>query len=280
MSPATDTPEGRSIVVLSPHFDDAVFSAWHVLTAPADVRVVTVFGAIPEPGFVTPLDRSHGAAESAEWVRKRRADDRAALALAGREPTHVDLLDAEYRAHQIPTVREAIERDPRDFIPLVAQDEGVHTSVEELDHELRRFVEGDVIVYAPAGIGGHPDHRDVARFGVRLAEEGRAVRLYGDTPYFMRHGLPSWLTEVENRRADEYVEKGLRALSAAPRRLERDVVELSAGQVERKIAAARRYETEFDFVNADFGGVAEDRDAMRYEVCWTQLAEGATSAAR
>jgi LmbE family N-acetylglucosaminyl deacetylase len=253
---------------LSPHPDDAVFSAWHVVSSPADVRVVTVFAAIPEAGLLTPLDRAGGATGSAERFRERLEDDRDALGLAGREPTHVPLPDVQYRAERNPTLRAGIERDPTQFISLVAADPTVHMSPQELRPELGRFVDGDVVVYAPAGIGGHPDHRDVARFGFQLASEGRRVRLYGDTPYFMRHGLPSWLTGVENAAADAHVHDGLAILSPDAQ-FDRHLIELEQAQVEAKLASARRYETEFEPANADFGGVLAEKAAMRFEVYWT-----------
>lgn len=268
MSVAGDLLEGEPCIVLSPHPDDAVFSAWHVVSSPADVRVVTVFAAIPEAGVLTALDRVGGATESADRVRERLEDDREALALAGREPAHVPLPDVQYRAERNSTLREAIEREPKQFISLVASESSVHLSPEELRAELGRFVDGDVLVYAPASIGGHPDHRDVARLGYQLALEGKRVRLYGDTPYFMRHGLPSWLTGAENAAADEYVEGELVVL-ASERKLDRHVIELQPAEVKAKLEAAHRYETEFEPANADFGGVLADETAIRFEVYWT-----------
>src|SRR4051794_27565794 len=99
-------PDGsHRCVVLSPHLDDAVFSAWHVLSATGDVLVVTVFAGVPEAGFVTALDRARGGQESAAVVARRRLEDRAALGLAGRAPVHLDLLDVDYRAFALPEVR-------------------------------------------------------------------------------------------------------------------------------------------------------------------------------
>src|SRR5687767_13836644 len=75
-------------LVLSPHLDDAVFSAWHVLARGADVLVATVFAGVPQPGFVTSLDRAHGAVESAAWVERRRVEDRDVVALTGCRVVH------------------------------------------------------------------------------------------------------------------------------------------------------------------------------------------------
>jgi LmbE family N-acetylglucosaminyl deacetylase len=268
-------PPRVDCVILSPHFDDAVLSTWHALASDGEVRVVTVYAGIPQPGFVTALDRARGATESAEVVQRRREHDRAALALAGRAATHVDLLDADYRAFRTPELREAIERAPAQFIPIVSAASGIAMHPNELERAVRGWLEAD-LVYAPLGIGGHPDHRDVGRFALQLAERGRAVRFYADLPYLLRHGPPSWLGGGGiPARADAQVQDAFAALPATPGDFDRTVVELTAAQAEAKIAAFARYATEFDLVDADFGGAVSDPDRMRREVYWTLRTQSA-----
>jgi LmbE family N-acetylglucosaminyl deacetylase len=268
-----EAPEPRpddSCVVLSPHPDDAVLSVWHVLSSAVPARVVTVFAGVPGSGFVTALDRARGAVDSAQLMRKRLTDDRAALAVAGREPAHAPLLDVDYRAYDVPPLRAAIESDPARFIPIVAGAPQLRLSARELWRELDALVDSD-LVYASAGIGGHPDHRDVARLGLTLMDEGRTVRFYADSPYFFRHGYPSWLGGAESGPDDEQVEAAFHALVDVSPRLERTVVRLTHAQIDAKLAAIARYETEYDLVNADFGGILEDREAMGHEAYWTLL---------
>ena len=261
-------PQRRACVVLSPHLDDAVLSVWHVLGSDDDVRVVTVFAGVPEPGFVTALDRARGATESAAAVRRRRDDDDAVLALAGVEPVHAGLLDADYRAFRLPDLRAAIERDPARFISLVAGDARIGVAVEELREALEPCLRADV-VHAPLGIGGHPDHRDVARLGLRLAAEGRDVCLYADLPYLVRFGRPTWLGGADGP-ARRLLAEAFAALPADPDAFARRVVELDPTQAVAKVAAFRRYETEFGPVNADFGGALDDPETLRREVAWTR----------
>ncbi|HEX6702426.1 MAG TPA: hypothetical protein VF101_16985 [Gaiellaceae bacterium] len=260
--------EAEVYVLLSPHPDDAVFSAWHVLTAPRGVRVVTVFAGVPDPGFVTILDRERGASDSAAIFRRRLVEDRDALAVAGRLPAQAPLLEASYRAQAFPRIAQALESDRPSFIRIIGREPELRLEPEELGRSLDGLADGDV-VYAPAGIGGHADHRDVARYAVsRLAGDRGRVRLYADFPYVVRHGPPSFLGRGDNPSADAAVTDafavlGLRAAEHTPH-----VVRLDDEQLEAKFEAARRYRTEFDLVDADFGGVLSDPEAMRVEVYW------------
>jgi LmbE family N-acetylglucosaminyl deacetylase len=255
-------------VVLSPHADDAVLSAWHALASEGDVRVVTVFAGVPEPGFVTALDRTRHATEAAALMRLRRDDDQAALALAGRAPVHADLLEANYRAQDVPGVREAIERHPERYIEIVAAS-SIATPVEKLERAVDRWL-GAEVVYAPLGVGRHPDHRDVARLGFHLARRGRLVRFYGDFPYLVRYGPPTWLgSGREAKRADSQVDVAYAALGAEGDAFEHTIVNLTPAQAETKMAAFRRYTTEFSLVDADFEGATSDPARMSREVYWT-----------
>ena len=131
------------VAVLSPHFDDAVLSCWHVLSAPGPVAVVNVFAAAPPDGC--PLgwwDQRTGATDSTVRAREREREDEAALALTGRRPTNLDLLEAQYR------------REP--------------ASVDVVAERIAREVHGCDVLYAPAVLGAHDDHVLVRDAALRL----------------------------------------------------------------------------------------------------------------
>ena len=88
---------GRDTVILSPHFDDAVLSCWHVLASAGEVLVVNVFAGEPPAGALGWWDRLAGASDSATAVRTRIEEDRQALALAGRTAVNLPFLDSQYR---------------------------------------------------------------------------------------------------------------------------------------------------------------------------------------
>lgn len=256
-------------VVLSPHLDDAVLSAWHVLSGPREVTVVTVFAGLPEPGFVTDLDRAHGAAESAAWLARRRREDRAALALAGRTPVHLDLLDVQFAAFRDPAIRDRIAASPDSFAEFVSGQAGLGCDPAGLAEVIRSQIPATTVLYGPAGIGGHPDHRDLALATMLLASADRAVRLYADSPYYLARGLPSWLGGAPGPAADALTEDALDRLDLPPSALTRGVRELSAAELERKLAAIRCYQTEFPAIWAALATSPAGPDAIRHETCWT-----------
>ena len=231
------------VLILSPHLDDAAFSVWHVVAGSSDVTVLSVFAGVPEEGFVTPLDRSHGAVESAAWVRRRRREDIDALGQTGAAVVHLDLLDGQYRGRPI--------------------------RPEELTTAIDGRLRPDGIIYAPLGVGGHPDHRAVARCAVQLHRSGHDVRLFADTPYYLRHGLPSWLGRRPNPKADDQITDALAELRIDAAEAARSVTVLQRAVVDDKLRALRCYITEFDPIDEDFRGVPSDAELMRHEVHWT-----------
>src|SRR5712691_6246180 len=116
-----------SVVVVSPHLDDAVLSCWHVLVRARGTIVVTALAGAPPTGVPPALwDAATGASDSRVRVAERRAEDDAALALAGCTPVHLDCLDGQY------------EPGPHDIAAALAP------HVERAD-----------VVYCPAGVGWH-----------------------------------------------------------------------------------------------------------------------------
>lgn len=257
---------GRQIVVLSPHPDDAVLSAWSVLSQ-GGVLVVTVFAGIPEPGFVTPLDEAHGAEDSASWAARRRREDSLAVGLAGSHVVHGDLLDLEYRLHRVPLLRAKVARDPRKVLVVGRDAAAVRVGIGEIDDALGTHICPGSLVYAPLGVGGHPDHQDVARYALSLAARSQ-VHLYADSPYYLRNGLPWWISAKTEGKADLAVQEAFDYLGLDQGRLPRQHVALDDAAVAQKLAAWQAYRTEVDPVDADFGGMTMNPSLMRHETYW------------
>jgi hypothetical protein len=225
------------VTILAPHHDDAVISAWSVLTGGADVTVVNVFAGVPPPGTLGGWDRRTGASDSADQMRMRRREDAAVLGSLGAARVDLDLLEAQYRDG---------DGDPAAVLAAIEP-----------------HVDG-AVVYGPAGIGLHADHLLARAALATLGERGADVRLYADLPYCARHGWPGWVTGAAepNDAADEQ-------WAAAPSRagLEPRAVRLDAAALERKLIALREYRTQFEAM-ASRERALTDPELLPFEAFW------------
>jgi LmbE family N-acetylglucosaminyl deacetylase len=225
------------VLVLSPHLDDAVLSAWMLLRSDGPVTVATAFAGVPAEGTTGAFDPIFGTTDSAALVHGRRAEDREALAAAGRTPLHLDLLDAQYR--------DDPERPARLVADVVAP---------RVVAALREVVRSAASIAVPAGIGGHVDHLAVRTAGAALAlSAGIPLTLYADLPYATNMGWPSWMT---GEAADPHLVPdaawtsaldGFRRLSTAGafQDLTALVHRLDDAEMARKLGALRAYRSQF-----------------------------------
>jgi LmbE family N-acetylglucosaminyl deacetylase len=148
-----------SLIVISPHLDDAVLSVGSALhkraAAGVDVVVVTVCSITSDPA--------------------RIAEDHAALASLGVRAVHLELLDAPLRGHE-PTWSGLCDGPEDDaFVDVVARRFDVFVTTEVSIAE----------VWGPLGCGAHVDHRATAR---AVGHVWPAACLYEDRPYARRRG--------------------------------------------------------------------------------------------
>jgi LmbE family N-acetylglucosaminyl deacetylase len=151
-----DPAELVSIVVVSPHFDDAALGAAHVLTRHADVArttVITVLGGWPPsyPQTPTDWDAAGGFRPGDDVVAVRREEDRAAMAVLGATPVWLEFPDHQYlrkdRRPKAAAVAPALERAIADaeatavFLPM-----GLANPDHVLTHDAGRLL-----------IDGHPE---------------------------------------------------------------------------------------------------------------------------
>ena len=221
-----------SVAVLSPHLDDALLSAFSALPA----RVVNVCSALPPPGALTTWDRVCGASDSRAHMEERLEEDRAALALVEAEPVALEFLDVQYRTG--PLDRDALRRAVGDAVAGAAE------------------------VWAPAGIGDHPDHVQVRDVAIEL---GLPLRLYAELPYAVKFGWPAWVTGEEdpNLVADAGWDVPAGAVDATVHRL-------SGADVQLKLQALRRYRTQFSALNRGKVGHIAHPSVIGYEVSWAR----------
>jgi LmbE family N-acetylglucosaminyl deacetylase len=85
------------LFIVSPHFDDAVFSCGALLATHPDAVVCTVFAAPPEQDMHTEWDRLAGFDSAFASVHARTLEDDAALDVLDAVPVRMPFRDAQYR---------------------------------------------------------------------------------------------------------------------------------------------------------------------------------------
>jgi len=163
-------------VAVSPHLDDAVFSAGGTIaalvTAGWTVHVITAFTAsVPDPSpFALSTQLDKGVPADVDYMALRRAEDAAACAVLGAQAIHLPLPEAPHRQYT-----SAI-----DLFAGVHPDDNVGFALREA---LEPLLTGVDLVLAPQAIGNHVDHRIVAELMAVLAPRALWWR---DTPYVLR----------------------------------------------------------------------------------------------
>ena len=87
----------RPVVVVSPHLDDGVLSAFALLAGAPEVRLVTVFTDAACDGTASEWDASLGFGSSTEAMQARLAEDRVAADIVGVVTGHLGLREVAYR---------------------------------------------------------------------------------------------------------------------------------------------------------------------------------------
>jgi LmbE family N-acetylglucosaminyl deacetylase len=175
----------------------------------------------------------------------------------------------QFPAYEMPTVRDRIARDPAAFLRVVQDEPSLHTDRDILVQLLDEHVRNAPLVFGPAGIGGHPDHRDLAKAVAGIALPGQEVRLYADSPYFLFHGRPSFLADRPAPEADAWVDAALASVLPIRPRPAPTVVRLDDDELEAKQRALSGYATEVSSIASDMARLGIAADDLRYEAFWT-----------
>lgn len=167
------TDELERIVVVQPHFDDAVMGAGYLIAGHPGTTVVTVFGGRPPayPETPTEWDALGGFKAGDDIVALRRGEDVAALAEVGATPHWLEFSDHQY-------LDKAEWYQPRDIAPA-------------LGAALRHL--GPTAVFVPFGLA-NPDHDLTHRAARIVMDELQDVAwyCYEDAGYCHLPGLLAW----------------------------------------------------------------------------------------
>ncbi len=224
----------QTALFISPHLDDAVFSAGGLAGLLADrgwrTVLATVFtrSVVPAQGFALACQLDKGLAADIDYMALRRAEDWEAARLLGfTETLWLDLLEAPHRGYTSP---------PALFGPLRG-DDAIGPAVCD---QLRRLqvAFAPELVLTPQGLGNHVDHQQVTSATIACFPAER-IAFYRDTPYAIRQANS----------------QPLAIIPAAPV----EIIDIAAA-LDRKIAAAQAYTSQIGF---QFGGAGPLARALR-----------------
>ena len=234
------------VVVVSPHFDDAVLSVAGLLSRwGATATVVTALGGRPGTGTpVSDWDRLCGFDDPVTAATIRAGEDRAACAHLGFTPIHLGGLDSAYRG------------------PAGPEDD-----LAELSSALAGVARG-VPVLLPAGIGGHHDHVRVRDGGLAaLAAGGHSpVYLYADLPY--AGNLWHWGRPEFDRLDGPHALATIAALATCPGTATVTQVRLTAGEWATKRAAVWAYASQLAPLAMTVRGLMLHPGPLQMEAVW------------
>jgi LmbE family N-acetylglucosaminyl deacetylase len=161
------------IVVVSPHFDDAVLGAAHLLSTYPGSTVITVLGGWPPayPDQPTPWDAAGGFKAGDDVVAIRRQEDSAAMTLLDATPVWLPFPDHQY-------LPKADRPQPAEVAPVL---------------EAAIVEAAPTAVFLPMGIA-NPDHVLTHDAGalVRARHQDLAWFAYEDHGYKHLPGLLAW----------------------------------------------------------------------------------------
>ncbi|MEV6963907.1 PIG-L family deacetylase [Hamadaea sp. NPDC051192] len=234
-----------SAILVSPHLDDAAFSAAsRAMTS--GTQVVTVYAGDPPPHIgLTDYDRFTRAESSAARHAERLAEDEAGMALLGCDVVRLDELDQQYRG------------GPPDHDRLVER--------------LRGYCDGVGEIWAPAALGSAVDHASVRDAAIAAATHDADVYLYADIPRAVTFGWPTWVTgrpEPQYVDVEWWLERELEACGLDPSRLTRHAVALTDAQRDRKQRAVACYRTQLPALCLSTDGPNRWDAFLDFEVAW------------
>ena len=175
----------RIALAVSPHLDDAVFSAGGTLAqlARSGWRVVmaTVFTAsvVNAKGFALACQLDKGLSAEVDYMALRRDEDFLAARELGIEaPVHLPFREAPHRGYG---------SAPELFADL-RPDDRIESNLADAFEKLLLDIKPDLIL-APQAIGGHVDHVHVVR-AFHAAHPPLPILWWHDFPYTVRKAEP------------------------------------------------------------------------------------------
>jgi LmbE family N-acetylglucosaminyl deacetylase len=135
---------------------------------------------------------------------------------------------------------------------------------EAIAASIARVIDPRAVLWAPMGIGGHPDHLAVRDAMLRLPRPTE-LRIYADSPYASAAG---WDDDDDAREPEFQWTPHLERLSAAGLSLSRHVVHLSTPLAVRKVGLVRHHASQLSELGLRFPRLLDVTGGVATEVWW------------
>jgi len=173
----------RTLLILSPHLDDAAFSISPLLlemSANHRITVATPFaGSVKQPkGFALDCQLDKGLGPQVDYMKLRRSEDAQWAEKICAEVIHGDLKEAPHRGYE----------SAADLFS------GIH-SADSIGPELQAWLSAIAeslspnLILLPLGIGGHVDHLWLRQVTEATSPDLASLVYYCDQPYCAKIGL-------------------------------------------------------------------------------------------
>jgi len=143
--------------IISPHFDDAILSAWSIANND-NVFILTICGGVPEKHTkIASSDKNCGFNSAADAAICRKAEDLALCKHIKSKYIHLNEFDYPYAPNK---------------------------NIWNIENEISKYITSNDIVYAPLGIGKHPDHILSRNIIINMFKKIKFLLIfYADYPY-------------------------------------------------------------------------------------------------
>jgi LmbE family N-acetylglucosaminyl deacetylase len=181
------------VYFISPHLDDAVFSAGDLmahLSQKTNVQVINVFtaGDTKHQTISAKMFLRQCGIKNAELLFKiRKLEDSSALAKINITSKNLDFKDALWRSRQTPIrfLPELSSFYPTYKFHIIKGKISPHDPIRsDLKNRLKRIIPKNAVVFVPIGIGNHVDHLIVRNVCTELFKN---IIFWSDFPYNQHH---------------------------------------------------------------------------------------------
>ena len=212
--------EKEVVVVVEPHFDDAVLSVGGMIAARASEVSFTILTVhtVTNHAPYNAEGKSGLSIEEAMGIRRAESDD--VCGFLGIQRRELAEFDSSLR--------------PGNRLPRYPEPREVSAVAEAIFRQMQALLPHEI--WIPLAVSGHPDHRMVRNASLLMLRDheaffsGRKIGMYQDLPYA---ATPPGQTQ-----------KLVRAMQLAGAQLRREEMDVT-GVFEKKLAAVLRYKSQF-----------------------------------